>query len=234
VTPFFSHSSKGPRPVNQDSWLVTEIPKLGTLYCVADGVGGNLGGEIASKLAVETITSCLQDNLCSLDKAMEIAHKAIVEKAETSSDLKGMASTLTAILVSSNKLQGVSAGDSRAYILRGNGLKQLSLDHSEVVRLQAQGKISKEDALIYPRKHVIYSALGSHKPLVIDKFDFELIAGDRVVLLTDGFSNSINKSKFRDLSITSPDISSFGNSLVKCINEVGSSDNYTVVAFQSE
>jgi serine/threonine protein phosphatase PrpC len=228
--PSFSYSSEGPRPNNQDYVLIKLIPDLGLLLCVADGVGGNNGGEVASSMAITTFLESLEDKRFSMIDAMIAAHKKILETAQQDKLLAGMATTFTAVLIKNNFLSAVHSGDSRAYLLRGNGIKQMSTDHSEVARLLRNGKIEKEDVFDYPRRNVLYSALGSHRELVIDEFSFELYRGDRVVLVTDGFYEAISKKMFRDVSLVSKDIQQFGNELVKLVELEGTSDNYTIAA----
>lgn len=224
-------SSKGPRVQNQDAVSLTHTSD-GVLLCVADGVGGNNGGEIASKLAIEIFTREIITARCSFKQAIEITHTAILEKAAEDDSLSGMATTFTAALVTEQKVIGIHCGDSRAYVLRDKGLKQLSIDHSEVAKLLRNGKISKEAALDYPRKNVIYSALGSHKELEIDEFEFELVSNDRIVLVTDGIHGIVSKKEFRDRSLKSDSLKEFCDSLILLLEGVGPDDNYTIAAIE--
>lgn len=225
----FLYTSKGPRPNNQDSVLVSEIDGVGLLLCVADGVGGNNGGEVASKTAVDSFYDQIVDGETSMEAAVEDVHKKIRSISDSHPELSGMATTFTAALIKEDELHGVHCGDSRLYVLRGNGLKQLSQDHSEVARYIREGKLTKEEALVYPRKNIIYSALGSQRELVIDSFDFSLRKKDRIMLLTDGVSNFISKKTIRDLSVATDDVSELGNNILSCINNSNVNDNYTFV-----
>lgn len=229
---FFTYTSQGPRPSNQDCMSIAQIKDLGVLLCVADGVGGNKGGEVASQLAIKTFISCVENENFSMSEAMAAAHEKILEAAKENEDLTGMATTFTAVLISNNRLCGIHCGDSRAYVLRENGIKQLSHDHSEVAKYLREGKLTKEDALVYPRKNILYSALGSHKDLVIDEFDFSLRTRDRVVVLTDGFYGVVPKKMFRDISLASKDIQKFGDNLVDYIESIDTTDNYTIAAVE--
>lgn len=225
----FSYTSEGPRQTNQDHLGVVRLASGALLVCVADGVGGNNGGEVASQFAVETFVKLVVEKQATLTKALEHTHSALLKLAAKDTTLKGMATTLTAVIISDTYLEGVHVGDSRAYLLRKNGLKQLSEDHSEVAKFLREGRLTKEQAIFYPRKNIIYSALGSQKALVIDNFKFDLQKKDRLVLTTDGFYNSVYKKQFRDLSKKFNDINDFGSSLVNYVNIVGASDNFTVV-----
>lgn len=227
----YLYSSKGPRPSNQDSASLAYISG-GVLICIADGVGGNKGGEIASKLAIEIF---LKEIICSglnLHHALNSAHNEIIDSASKNIDLSGMATTFTAMFVANGKVKGIHCGDSRAYILRGNGIKQLTEDHSEVAKLTRSGKLTKEEAIEYPRKNVIYSALGSQKPLVIDSFEFDLLSKDRLILLTDGVHGIIPKKTFRDYSVNSTSMKEWCDSLIMSVDHQGPDDNFTIAAVE--
>lgn len=227
----FTYTSKGPRPSNQDFLQVVPTEGQGWLLCVADGVGGNNGGEFASRLAVESFVRAVFKNKYSLKSAIEYANEQVLSYARSDPNLEGMATTLTAVFIDSDRcsVRGVHAGDSRAYLLRGRGLKQLSIDHSEVAKYLREGKLTKEQALEYPRKHIIYNALGSHKNLIVDEFEHDLLKLDRIVLSTDGFYNVINKRMFRDCSLNHPDLNTFGDCLVDLVEEFGATDNYSII-----
>ncbi|EPZ8231513.1 PP2C family protein-serine/threonine phosphatase [Vibrio alginolyticus] len=222
-------SSKGPRLTNQDAASLTYV-NGGVLLCVADGVGGNNGGEVASKLAIEVFLREVISSKSSFGKAVEVAHNEIKERASDDSELSGMATTFTAAFVTSDKVAGIHCGDSRAYILRDNGIKQLSEDHSEVAKLIRSGKLTKETAVDYPRKNVIYSALGSHKELVVDEFEFDLVSQDRIVLVTDGVHGIVSKKTFRDASLNSSSLKEWCDTLITILESLGPEDNFTIAS----
>jgi len=228
----YSFTSQGPRPTNQDCILLEQIPDLGLLCCVADGVGGNQGGETASKLAVGVFfehVSNKQDNL--KDCATE-AHHIILQQAALDEKLLGMATTVASILVKGTELKGVNCGDSRVYLLRDNGLKQLSKDHTEVAKLLESGKLTKETAIDYPRKHILDSALGGHKALQIEEFSFELKDKDRVILITDGVYSVISKKEIRDLSLANNNLDDFCSAVINAVINRKTSDNFSLIAIE--
>ncbi|WP_219093129.1 PP2C family serine/threonine-protein phosphatase [Pseudomonas sp. UMAB-40] len=226
----FAFSDKGPRSNNQDSYCV-ETKGIETIASVADGVGGNQGGEIASRLAVDSFTKSVAAGL-QLTDCLESAHRSISEKAALDPTLYGMATTFTAVHWDGEVLKGVHTGDSRAYLLRGVGLKQLTKDHTEVARLVAEGKISKEDSVHYPRKNVLTSALGTHKNLLIDEFSFEVKAGDRLLLITDGIHGVVTKKCLVNLSLTHTDFIEFCEEVIRMVNNVTATDNFTLVGLE--
>jgi protein phosphatase len=226
----FAFSDKGPRSNNQDSYCV-ETKGIETIASVADGVGGNQGGEIASRLAVDSFTKSIAAGL-QLTDCLESAHRSISEKAALDPTLHGMATTFTAVHWDGEVLKGVHTGDSRAYLLRGVGLKQLTKDHTEVARLVAEGKISKEDSVHYPRKNVLTSALGTHKNLLIDEFSFQVKAGDRLLLITDGIHGVVTKKCLVNLSLTHTDFIEFCEEVIRMVNNVTATDNFTLVGLE--
>lgn len=226
----FAFSDKGPRTNNQDSFCV-ETKGIETIASVADGVGGNQGGEIASQLAVDSFKKSFAAGL-QLTACLEAAHRSITEQATLDPALHGMATTFTAVHWDGSILKGVHTGDSRAYLLRGAGLKQLTKDHTEVARLVAEGKISKEDSVHYPRKNVLTSALGTHKNLLIDEFSFEVKAGDRLLLITDGIHGVVTKKCLVGLSIAHSNFIEFCEEIIKRVNYITATDNFTLVGLE--
>lgn len=226
----FAFSDKGPRANNQDSYCV-ETKGIETIASVADGVGGNQGGEIASKLAVDSFKKSFAAGL-QLTACLETAHRDISEQAALDQTLHGMATTFTAIHWNGGILKGVHTGDSRAYLLRGLGLKQLTKDHTEVARLIAEGKISKKDSVHYPRKNVLTSALGTHKDLLIDEFSSEVETGDRLLLITDGVYGVVTKKTLVTLSLENPDFIVFCEKIIRKVCDATATDNFTLVGLE--
>ncbi|WP_164708193.1 PP2C family protein-serine/threonine phosphatase, partial [Pseudomonas viridiflava] len=167
-----------------------------------------------------------------LTACLENAHRSISEKAALDPTLHGMATTFTAIHWDGHVLKGVHTGDSRAYLLRGKGLKQLTKDHTEVARLVAEGKISKEDSVHYPRKNVLTSALGTHKNLLIDEFSFEVQKGDRLLLITDGIYGVITKKCLVDLSLAHTHFTEFCEDVLRQVDNSAATDNFTLVGLE--
>ena len=226
---YFSYTEKGPKLYNEDYFVIKDIPKRGVLLVVADGVGGSNSGSEASINAVEKFSVALLDKSVSLKEALVQAHEYLIEIAKDNSSLSGMATTLAAVLIDGDQLKGVNCGDSRVYLLRENGLKQLTVDHNEANKLFLEGKISVEETNDYPRKHILCSALGSSKDLLIKEFKFQLNPKDRVLLLSDGVYGLINKSEIRDMSLNSSYLSEFGKNLIDFLSVKKANDNQTFI-----
>ncbi|QEE44309.1 serine/threonine-protein phosphatase [Rhizobium sp. WL3] len=225
-------TDSGPRAVNEDAadcWRSGST----TIACVADGLGGMGGGDVASQLAMRTFrasldnTPPLEESL--LDAAWE-AHRAIRAAQLSGDGTTRMATTLTAIAITYGKLIGVHCGDSRAAIARGKGIKKLTVDHSEGQRLFEAGKLTKEELLNYQRKHILESALGEKGEPRIDKFSFDLSPGDRLFLTTDGVHNIVLLRELQRLASASNDPNDLVESVADTVQERGPTDNYSIVA----
>lgn len=221
------YTDKGPRHENQDS---VEIKSDGTslVACIADGVSGKDCGKKASS---ETIRFFLDNYSSGSDLLMlaKNAHDHIRKIQTEEKECNGMATTFTACIVEDHRLKGVHAGDSRLCLLRGNGIKQLSQEHTEVNRLLLSGKITAEDAINYPRRNVLESAIGIRGELQVQTFEFELKSGDRILLTTDGVHNVISKKEFRDLSKKHSDSEQFSNAIIDMLSQKKLSDNVSFI-----
>lgn len=228
----FSFSDKGSRIENQDFYCL-EVFGDRLFAAVADGVGGNNGGGFASRFAIETMLDGIHKGR-NLNECVDSAHYGILAKAGEIPELHGMATTLTALVCNGTTITGVHCGDSRAYILRGNGIKQLTTDHTEVARLLFEGRLTKDDAVDYPRKNVITSALGTSKELIKQFLEFDILPGDRLLLLTDGVYSKLSKPDIHRQSAATPDLNIFCKKLLAEVIDRGVTDNFTLLGVQFE
>ena len=150
---------------NEDSYLVKE-----RLFAVADGMGGHKGGDVASSLALQTIESAPeaadQGDLDRLVEQIKTANNRVLERGEADKDLRGMGTTVTALLADDGKAHVVHVGDSRAYRLRDGALQQLTEDHTLVQRMVREGKLTEEEAAQWftPESALWYFAQGKTPP----------------------------------------------------------------------
>lgn len=229
------------RQRNEDAvgFLNPEDPKVrkarGSLFIVADGMGGHRGGEIASQMAVEAVTSTYyaskEDNpSAALAEALRQANRAIVEKARSDVTLFGMGTTCTALVVRRDEAFIGHVGDSRAYLLRDGALRRLTEDHSLVGEMMRQGILSDEEARTHPRRNVITRSIGTHEDLEIDGLSAPLPIqeGDTFLLCSDGLTALVAEAHLQAvLSSKSPRAAC--DSLVDIANENGGKDNITVL-----
>jgi serine/threonine protein phosphatase PrpC len=232
---YFSNSFIGPRKKNED-FQNTEFWKESFIATVADGVGGRNCGAMASEISVKTFHEYikLQPNL-ELESVIEIVNNVILEYSSRNIECEGMASTFTSCIIQRNVLKGIHVGDSRLYILRRNGIMQLTIDHTEAFNLLNDGLISKEQYINYPRKNVIDSALGMGKEIKKQLFEFQLESKDRIILSTDGFYNLFSKVELRDFSLINSTFSEFINKIQLEVSLRKLTDNatFTLIEFSS-
>jgi serine/threonine protein phosphatase PrpC/LysM repeat protein len=235
------HTDRGKtRQRNEDSlavpppWVESEkLQAKGMLYVVADGMGGHVGGLTASHMAVERIVQEYYsdpelDVARSLDRAIRAANDAIYGKSEEDPAFAGMGSTLVAAVVRGDELLVANVGDSRAYSVRGESMRQISRDHTWVQEQVDVGSITSDEARAHPRRHVITRSLGSRPDVRIDLFSERLEAGDTILLCSDGISAQLSDGEiFETLGGSRPQKAA--KRLVSLANNRGGLDNSTAV-----
>ncbi len=224
------------RSNNQDAFKNTVLAKDTVLSVVCDGMGGANAGNVASKMACEIITDIIinsySPNLTSmsvenlLKTAISSANIEIFSNANKVEDYKGMGTTVVAALIQNGTAFIAHVGDSRAYLVKSNGITQITRDHSVIQDLIESGHLTVEEARNHPKKNVITRAVGTLEDVVAD-FD-ELKIGDGVILLcTDGLNNMLTDEEILQI-FSQNDLENTANSLIKSANEKNSTDNITV------
>jgi serine/threonine protein phosphatase PrpC len=211
-----------------------ERAERGTLFAVADGMGGHRGGAVASQLAVDTIISTYysapEENVPeSLENAFRAANQVILEKSMNDVSLFGMGTTCTALVIRGEQAYFGHVGDSRAYLYRDGALEQLTDDHSLVGEMVRSGIISNEDALNHPRRNVITRSLGTQEELTADipKSATTIRVGDVFLLCSDGLTSLVTDRELSDILASSTPHEAC-QKLVDLANLKGGKDNITV------
>jgi protein phosphatase len=206
----------------------------GTVFLVADGMGGHRGGEIASQLAADSIVtkyygSTETDPALALDEAFREANRLIIEKSRSDVSLYGMGTTCTVLVVRGDCAYIAHVGDSRAYLLREGELERLTEDHSLVGEMVRSGIISDEDARFHPRRNVITRSIGTDDELSVDitREPLGLAEGDVFLLCSDGLTSLVAESELKAVLGSNPPREA-ANRLVDLANENGGKDNITV------
>lgn len=203
-------SLAGLNKLNEDYWATQKLPNGLFIAAVADGVGGQYGGSIASQLAISTVLSAFEKSSSStLESVFEAASQALQNRGREDLISTQMATTLSICVIHPNGAIKIGhVGDSRIYHLRGNGIVQRTKDQTEVAALVEAGILSREQAKTYPRRTVLRSALSAKASF--DRFEsaFEVQPGDRLLLLTDGVYRLLTKTDLRDFSLINSDIKS--------------------------
>lgn len=230
------------REINQDFYYISDGLDY-PLFIIADGMGGHKAGEVASKMAVEIISSTLERDISklklkddyivkSIKDSIWRANEEIYKKAQESQECHGMGTTVTLAWDIRDKIYIGHVGDSRAYILRNKELVQITEDHSLVEELIKNGSISREEARYHPQKNVITRAVGTSEDIRVDIIVKEKLEGDILLLCTDGLTNMLNDEEIKELLLVNEDIQKACDYLVQRSNDKGGFDNISVVAIK--
>lgn len=228
------------RSMNQDNCSMTILDEKSCFAVVCDGMGGPNAGDIASSMAVSIVTESFVagwNNNISLNALKELlvesvnkANSQIFRKSLEVEDYKGMGTTLVAAVLTENHLVFANVGDSRAYLV-SDEFRQITKDHSYVQGLLDSGKITQEEASVFPYKNVITRALGTNASVIVDLFcEEELKEGEYVLLCSDGLYNYASREEINEiLKNTSTD--EFAERLIDAANSNGGGDNITALIF---
>src|SRR5258705_1298575 len=218
-----------------------DLGERGSLFVVADGMGGAAAGELASQMATDTIFAHLlkawnaemeatpQRFAHRLKEAVEVANANIHAHAKAHPEVRGMGTTTTAAGALGDHLYLTQVGDSRAYLVRGGEAHQLTKDQSLIQRLVEAGELTEEEAAHSERRNIILQALGPDPKVKVDLTHQELRRGDVLVLCSDGLSGQIKKEEIARIVTATPDLAAVCDKLVALANERGGPDNITLV-----
>jgi serine/threonine protein phosphatase PrpC len=218
------------RERNEDSLLLSD-----PLFAVADGMGGHKGGNVASAMALETLEEAARSGqLSELVEKVKEANVHVLGRGEAERDLQGMGTTLTAVKTDGTKAYLVHIGDSRAYLLRDGALQQLTQDHTLVQRMVDEGRLTKEEAEHHPQRSILTRALGVDADAEPDPLTLDLLAGDRLLLCTDGLTGMVGIDRIHETLEGEPDAQVAADRLVDAANDAGGEDNITVIVLDFE
>lgn len=226
------------REKNQDYYYIPSSQDDLQLFILADGMGGYNGGEVASKLATESLKKYIQNNFENIKKskekilelignAMEYANMVVYEKSKEEKELEGMGTTLEVCLIYNNKVYLGHVGDSRIYRIRKEVIRKLTKDHSYVQQLVEDGKITREEATNHPKKNMLTKALGCTPYVEPDIRARNVEKGDIIIMCSDGLTNMVTEQEIfeavKENAEKAPEV------LVQKANNAGGYDNITVV-----
>ena len=205
----------------------------GTLTIVADGMGGHASGEVASQMAVELISEIYysENGLSAPDalrNAIEIANEQIYEASESGEEFSGMGTTVIALVLQNDTAFCAHVGDSRLYRFRNGNLEMLTIDHSQVMEMVAQGIITMEQARNHDDKNVILRAVGTQPFVEVEVSDeFEVVVGDTFLLCSDGLSDMLEDTGIEAILRSEPDLHTASEKLISAAKDNGGHDNIT-------
>ena len=216
---------------NEDAF-VAEPP----LFAVADGMGGAQAGELASSLAAAALKDLQEPGGGGeerVDELIQQANRRVYERQSQDAAASGMGTTMTVALVEDGRVAIGHVGDSRAYLVRGGRLEQLTEDHSLVAELVRSGKLSPEEAEGHPQRSVITRALGTDPDVDVDTFSVETKPGDLFLICSDGLTTMVDdETILAEVARNREDLKSAAKALVRAANKGGGEDNITVVFFE--
>ena len=210
------------RAGNEDSYMVSE-----PLFAVADGMGGHQGGEVASKLALDTLLA-VNDGGDLVDTVRE-ANRAVYQRASEDPRLSGMGTTLTAVLAEADRFRLAHIGDSRLYLVRDGEMRRITKDHTVVERLVDEGRLTPAEAEIHPQRSILTRALGVDENVDVDEEFLEVRPGDRLLLCSDGLTGMADEADILRILSGERDVQRAADALVDIANEAGGQDNITAV-----
>ncbi|MFE6373208.1 protein-serine/threonine phosphatase PrpC [Bacillus subtilis] len=212
------------------------------LAVVADGMGGHLAGDVASKMAVkamgekwneaETIPTAPSECEKWLIEQILSVNSKIYDHAQAHEECQGMGTTIVCALFTGKTVSVAHIGDSRCYLLQDDDFVQVTEDHSLVNELVRTGEISREDAEHHPRKNVLTKALGTDQSVSIDTRSFDIEPGDKLLLCSDGLTNKVEGTELKDILQSDSAPQEKVNLLVDKANQNGGEDNITAVLLE--
>jgi protein phosphatase len=233
-----SHTEQGVRLNNEDRFVVDLNQHL---FLVADGMGGQERGEMASGMAADIIPKIVGEKLAAhvnadtaLQQALQAANQAIIEAGRNQPVGRRMGTTAVLALHRDQTCYVAGVGDSRANLIRGDQVQQLTVDHSVAQALVLSGALSPEEARHSPYQHVLHKFLGcTSMGEGADVRPFTPEPGDRLLLASDGLTNSLSDDDMREGARQFPNPQEWAERLVQLALERGSKDNVTcvVIAF---
>ena len=232
------------RQHNEDSFLVEDGAKL---YLVADGMGGHAAGEIASRIAVDSISEFIlhtkeddgtwphaydehfRRTTNRLMAAVRMANTRVLEAMRKDARLRGMGTTVVACMADESMMSIAHVGDSRAYLIRENQLSRITNDHSWVFEQVQAGMLTEAEAEKHPLRNVITRALGGALQVSPDASEIEIHSGDVYLLCSDGLTGMVPEEEILRLVAENDNLEAACQQLIDTANERGGLDNVTAV-----
>jgi serine/threonine protein phosphatase PrpC len=200
------------------------------LFVVADGMGGHAGGDVASAIATRRIMEADQAYQSPQQAALIAANSQLAETVFEHTELTGMGTTVSALIVLEDEVAIAHIGDSRIYLLRDGELSQITIDHTFVQRLVDSGRITEQEAMVHPRRSVLMRVLGDvESSPEIDTSILTTFAGDRWLLCSDGLSGVVSNSGIKAALSSNLDAQAVADRLIKESLDGGAPDNVTIV-----
>ncbi|MBQ2947519.1 MAG: Stp1/IreP family PP2C-type Ser/Thr phosphatase [Clostridia bacterium] len=223
------------RRQNEDAAWLDEARGV---FAIADGMGGHLAGEVASKMAIDAVMAATEGERTAgvsvLRAAAERAHEAILAHAEMHPECSGMGTTLSVMWRGGRYMYIAHVGDSRIYRLRGGKLEQITEDHSLVEELVRAKIISREEARTHPRRNIITRALGTPGENSADLLATDTQRGDLWLLCSDGLNSMISDREIERTMNAAVNLETMADTLIAKALDAGGRDNVTLILYRDE
>ncbi len=218
-------------------WSGPAIRRQACLFAVADGMGGQNAGEVASSIAMKTIAESFSSsaggsslNVQMLEEMFSQTNSAVWGYSQEHPETSGMGNTLTMLIAWGGRALIGHIGDSRLYRLRGDSLTQLTNDHSLVAEQVRLGKLTPEQARVHPTRHILSRVMGSRQFVVPDIFETDIQVNDVFMMCSDGVTGMIEDVMIKEI-LTGNQPENAAVKLVEAANRAGGKDNSTAVVF---
>lgn len=226
------------RKVNQDYLYTSENPvgNLPNLFIVADGMGGHNAGDFASRFTVENVVEAVKNSketekVAIIRDAIEQTNSKLIEKAAENEEFAGMGTTIVVCTIEGDQACIANVGDSRLYLL-GDGIKQITKDHSLVEEMVRMGELEPENARLHPNKNIITRAIGAGDEVSVDFFTIPIENGNRILMCSDGLTNMVEDEQIRLIIDRQQDLVDGVQQLIACANQNGGKDNIAVILIE--
>jgi protein phosphatase len=212
------------------------MPTVG-LFAVADGMGGHRGGRVASQMVTGELTRIATELGRPLDgeelaAALGDINRKVHKTGQESAELFNMGSTCVAISVMGGRVHLSHLGDSRAYLIRGGAIEQITSDHRVIQPMLDRGEISEEEARTHPMRNVLTRSVGVEADVSVTSNEMAIENGDRILLCSDGLSDLVRPEQVLELAERNPDLDELTSALVDAANAAGGHDNISVVVVE--
>jgi protein phosphatase len=233
-------TDRGRRRIKNEDYIkgINDI----NLYLLADGVGGNRSGEIASKETVETFAKYIKlrykdlndenELIKLLEEGIIFVNNKIYNLANSKEDYQGMATTFVYVLIRDNTAYVGNIGDSRAYLIHNNEIIQITDDHTYVNELVKAGMITKKEASKHSKKNIITRAIGAEDKVIMDLYTLPVEDEDIIILCSDGLYDELSDKKICKTAVENEDMQACANILIKDANNHGGNDNVSAICIK--
>lgn len=220
--------------------IQTEDDCIG-IFALADGMGGHKKGEVASKIAVDSIIDFLNENISKscgikmdylddvIKQGYNYANQKIFDKVSEDSSCEGMGTTLVVAVIYKDDMIMANVGDSRGYLLHNDEFRRITRDHSVVEELVNANLITEEEARVHPRRNQITRAMGAEEIIIVDIFREKVEKGDMILLATDGLTGCVGDEDIKNIIKQDKDIKEICEDLINQANDNSGKDNISVI-----